>query len=151
MLSADYCTGILDWNTCRVNAHKVRPMKSAPSKDERKHVADEMGLMKPKLKNSVADLDVLVSSMETSDVLPDSSSARGSGISARGSTRKPVKPSKSRVKESSGSPEREEIGHYTDRDRTFDRIAAKYNIPSEVPLQTDTKRSSRHGRKGIIL
>jgi hypothetical protein len=149
MISADLCSANLDANTCRVDLHTLRPMKTTPSKETKRHVADELGLAKPKAKHALADLDTLVNSMETSDVLPSSGKgvrARGvsaRGVSARGSVRRPVEELKPSKRDDLG-------GRYSERDRIYDRIAAKYDLPVESPEETGAAKAKPR-RKGIRL
>lgn len=95
MMTADFTSGRMDWNTTIVDRDTVRTVKGKGPKKVRPASEAVKGLRMTGPSNT-SKMDNLVASMENKDVLPptpviskgEGISARGEGISARGKEKK---------------------------------------------------------------
>jgi hypothetical protein len=106
MMTADFISGRLDWNSNVISEEYVREAKGkGKSKDSTKKEKKAKGVdvsgLQEMPNSKVEDLDNLVASMEARDVLPPT----GTGLKESAKTRKP-----------------------SEQDSIIDRISAKYGI-----------------------
>jgi hypothetical protein len=140
MLTSDLTTGELGWNTSVLDADTIREVRGKAPRQAKESLAEAFDLKAPKVRNSSADLDTLVATMERSQTLPsggsDASSPSGSGVSARGAGAR---------KTGSASYALKEKPHYTDKDKQFDKLMRKYKLKPQSPEGMMTAPASGTG------
>jgi hypothetical protein len=148
MMTSDYVTGRLNWNTVIVEPGLLREAKGkGPKKPKAQTAAESADVRKPKsVKNSLGDLDELIYKMESKELLPDA--PKGKGVVARGTSGRGTsgRGTEGRGKQGYGPGDYGGLhvtapSKFDARTASLDELAAKYGLPTVKPKRSYARRS----------